>query len=108
MDGKQMENNGGMKTGTLFAEKKRWTAWDCRQMRMKCRQYLMMDGMEIMENTEWVLLLNCPPLSIPRLVEKMEIKYPEYKNTDMTLQELIISKYGEKALDFILEYAGLK
>ena len=76
-------------------------------MRRKCRQYLGMDGMEIMERPEWVVLMNCPPLSVPRLVEAMEERHREYKETDLTLQELITSRYGDAAFQFVLEYAGL-
>ena len=86
--------------------KRRWTGWDCIQMRQKCKQFLGMDGLEIMENPQWVLLLNNPPLSISKLVEVMEMRHKEYMETDLTLKELIVKQYGEDAFRFVLEYSG--
>ena len=86
--------------------KRRWTGWDCIQMRQKCKQFLGMDGLEIMEEPRLVVLLNSPPLSIPKLVEVMEMRHEEYKETDMTLKDLILQRYGDNAFKFVLEYSG--
>ncbi len=79
------------------------------RLEMGCRKYFGIDNPRLLGDYLFShLFWEWPPIDTMRLDEYLCRKYPDYAESDESLHDFISRIYGREALDFVMEFSGMK